>query len=279
MEKSSSTLSPQQIASTQQKGRGKRTCKTKGSVQEAADKIRARARANRKTKADEQAERRLHNALVKQVEKNSKEQVKSLQLSPPKEDHTNQSILSQVGSDIGNLDQVVTNMQDSEMPGCSYWSNPVSMAHPLPRPVQMQHTETGRQLMPLVVQQWFMQLIGQGLMGGLQTNKPLQAESRRMNNYSIEEGEIESLSEEETEPEISDTKGLFKPHLFKALLAKAKSATGLELNKETPCVTHKTGGNEALFMVPKVEGEVIPSYEIFFNMVQRQQMSPVRVLG
>ncbi|KAG8134619.1 hypothetical protein E2320_007719, partial [Naja naja] len=68
---------------------------------------------------------------------------------------------------MDNLGQVATNIQDSEMPGCSYWSNPVPMAHSLPGPVQTQHTKT------------------------------------------------------------------------EGLLAKAKSATGLEFNKETSCATHK----------------------------------------
>ncbi|KAG8127283.1 hypothetical protein E2320_014208 [Naja naja] len=63
------------------------------------------------------------------------------------------------------------------------------------------------------------------MMAELQTNSPNQADSRV------------GPSHRETETEISDTKGLFKPHLFKALLAKAKS--GLDLNKGTPCITHK----------------------------------------
>ncbi|KAG8140364.1 hypothetical protein E2320_003058 [Naja naja] len=162
---------------------------------------------------------------------------------------------------MDNLGQVATKIQDSEMPGCSYWSNPVAMAHSLPGPIQNQHTKTEGQLMPLVVQQWFTQLIGQGMRGGFQMTIPMQADSRVNSNPPgltlrtstcspatsedehsdclVEEGEIDSLSEEETEPEVSDTKGLFKPRLFKALLAKAKSATGLEFNKETSCATHK----------------------------------------
>ncbi|KAG8124863.1 hypothetical protein E2320_022310 [Naja naja] len=266
MEDSANVLSPQQTAATQPKGRGKRSCKTKGSVQEAADKIRAKARVNRKTGADGQAEHRLHSTLAKQIEKTSKDQVNSLRLSPP--NCTSQSLFSQVESDMDNLGQVATNIQDSGMPGCSYWSNPILMAHSLPGPVQTQHTKTEDQLMPLVVQQWFTQLIGQGMMGGFQMTNAMQADSRvdslhcRKHSHPpgltlrtrtcspatsedehsdclVEEGEIDSLSEEEIEPEVSDTKGLFKPHLFKALLAKAKGATGLEFNKETPCATHK----------------------------------------
>ncbi|KAG8131074.1 hypothetical protein E2320_017605, partial [Naja naja] len=258
MEDSDNVLSPQQTTATRLKGRGKRSCKTKGLVQEAAEKIRAKARANRKTRAEGQDEQRLHSTLAKQIEKTSKDQLNSLQLSPPTENCTSQSPSSQVESDMDNLGQVTTNIQDSEMPGCSYWSNPVPMVDSLPGPIQNQHTKTG-QLMPLVAQQWFTQLIGQGMRGGFQMTNPMQAdrvdsiienipilldwplepEHDEHSDCLVEEGEIDSLSEEETEPEVSDIKGLFKPHLFKALLAKAKSATGLEFNKETSCATHK----------------------------------------
>ncbi|KAG8146536.1 hypothetical protein E2320_013682 [Naja naja] len=231
MEDSDNVLSPQQTAATQLKGRGKRSCKTKGSVQEAADKIRAKARANRKARAEGQDEHRLHSTLAKQIEKTSKDQVNSLQLSPPKENRTSQSPFSQVESDMDNLGQVATNIRDSEMPGCSYWSNPIPMAHSLPGPIQNQHTKTEGQLMPLVVQQWFTQLIGQGMIGGFQMTNTMQADSRvdslhrrkhfhppgltlrtrtcspatsedEHSNCLVEEGEIDSLSEEETEPEI-----------------------------------------------------------------------------
>ncbi|KAG8126453.1 hypothetical protein E2320_021522, partial [Naja naja] len=76
------------------KGRGKRACKFKGmssrsgdSVKEAADKIRAKARATRRSKANEKTERRLHKALVRQVENNTKEQEKLLHLNLPMENN------------------------------------------------------------------------------------------------------------------------------------------------------------------------------------------------
>ncbi|ETE64447.1 BTB/POZ domain-containing protein 9, partial [Ophiophagus hannah] len=85
MDDSTATHSPPQTSETQQTGRNKQTCKTRGSIKEAADKIRAKARTTRRSKAEEQAERRRHNALVKQVEKNTREQEKLIQLSPPRE--------------------------------------------------------------------------------------------------------------------------------------------------------------------------------------------------
>ncbi|ETE58400.1 AT-rich interactive domain-containing protein 2, partial [Ophiophagus hannah] len=93
----------------------------------------------------------------------------------------------------------------------------------------MQQAGTGGQLMPLEVQQWFTQLISQGMMGGTQLRQPVQVDSsidfshcckhhhppkqsvllqpyspvsleEEKSDYSVEEGEIETLSEEETEP-------------------------------------------------------------------------------
>uniref|UniRef100_A0A2D4INM1 Uncharacterized protein n=1 Tax=Micrurus lemniscatus lemniscatus TaxID=129467 RepID=A0A2D4INM1_MICLE len=66
-----------------------------------------------------------------------------------------------------------------------------------------------------------------------QEYSPVSSEENQL-DYLIEEGEIEQLSQEEAEPEKSGFKGLFRSHLFKPLLAKAKSATGLELNTKPP---------------------------------------------
>ncbi|KAG8127967.1 hypothetical protein E2320_014848 [Naja naja] len=134
--------------------------------------------------------------------------------------------------------------------------------HTIPDFNQLQNL--GGQLMPIEVQQCFTQLIRQGLTGGTQQDRPpVQVESslgfthrskhhkppkqsavlqpyspvsseEEQSDYSVEEGEIETLSEEETEPEKSGFRGIFRPHLFKPLLAMAKSATGPNGHFEDP---------------------------------------------
>ncbi|KAG8139937.1 hypothetical protein E2320_002663, partial [Naja naja] len=193
-------------------------------------------------------------------------------------------------SGTDNQGQSFRNLQTAEIPGCSHWGlqNPMVLTFPsLPVPIYQQAGAGSL-----------------GWMGGTQavpptltTANPVTTHSSKHGrqplkqsvvsqeyllvsseedqlDYSIEEGEIEELSEEEAEPEKSGFKGLFRPHLFKPLLPKAKSATGLELNTKPPISTRKMGSNEVLFIDPKQEMDVIPSYEVFFNMVQRQLDSP-----
>ncbi|KAG8131864.1 hypothetical protein E2320_009763, partial [Naja naja] len=128
------------------------------------------------------------------------------------------------GSETENQSQPISNIQTADVPGCSHWGAPNPMVpsfpqlsvamyqqiggagsngrntiystHSVTNPVISHHKRTTRQ--PLK-----------------QSVVPLDYSSvsseEHQSDYSIEEGEIEDLSEYNTEPEKAGFKGLFRP--------------------------------------------------------------------
>lgn len=93
---------------------------------------------------------------------------------------------------------------------------------------------------------------------------------------SFKERQMEQeLSEEEgLSPEQLIFRGLFRPHLFKALLFKAKASTKLGTADAKPggSLTEQDPA-DLLFAEPATETDTIPAPPLFLDMIQRQWAS------
>lgn len=162
--------------------------------------------------------------------------------------------------------------------------------------------------MPLMVQKWISEVVQRGFEAGIRHNRhpvsiipevpvhgryqpfqgPRDLESyqdpcssassiRSDDSISMEEGQIDQeLSEEEgLIPDQPVFKGLFRPHLFKALLFKSKSSTSLGTNSTRPDnSTGEQDPTELLFSESMMEAEPIPAPQLFMDMIQHQWASP-----
>lgn len=86
----------------------------------------------------------------------------------------------------------------------------------------------------------------------------------------------QELSEEEgLSLEQPVFRGLFRPHLFQALLFKAKASTKLGTADTEPggSLTEQDPA-DLLFAEPATETDAIPAPPLFLDMIQRQWASP-----
>ncbi|XP_058020135.1 uncharacterized protein LOC131188700 isoform X2 [Ahaetulla prasina] len=103
------------------------------------------------------------------------------------------------------------------------------------------------------------------------TDSPSEAESSP--SMEDEQWDQELSEEEGFLPEQPMFKGLFRPHLFKALLSKAKAVTkqGL-LGEQGACPEQDPA--DMLFSEPTVETETVPAPQLFLDMIKKQWEAP-----
>lgn len=93
----------------------------------------------------------------------------------------------------------------------------------------------------------------------------------------MEEGQIDQeLSDEEgLTPDQPVFRGLFRPHLFKALPFKAKSSTHLGVNiSGNDNVSGEQDTTNLLFSEPMMEAEAVPAPPLFNGSGHCQELTP-----
>ncbi|XP_026573034.1 uncharacterized protein LOC113447208, partial [Pseudonaja textilis] len=89
----------------------------------------------------------------------------------------------------------------------------------------------------------------------------------------IDPMEGEMSEDEGLTPDQSTFVGLFKPHMFKSILLKAKNTSGLSVQSPSALPSPAEGPEDAIFRQPMVEEEVIPAPPIFHVLVSNQLVS------
>ncbi|XP_058049789.1 uncharacterized protein LOC131203498 [Ahaetulla prasina] len=103
------------------------------------------------------------------------------------------------------------------------------------------------------------------------SDSPSEAESSP--SMEDEQWDQELSEEEGFLPEQPMFKGLFRPHLFKALLSKAKAVTKQGLIGEQGACPEQDPA-DMLFSEPTVETETVPAPKLFLDMIKKQWEAP-----
>ncbi|XP_058017916.1 lamina-associated polypeptide 2-like [Ahaetulla prasina] len=112
-----------------------------------------------------------------------------------------------------------------------------------------------------------------GHMGSRSDSSDSPSEAESSPSMEDEQWDQELSEEEGFLPEQPMFKGLFRPHLFKALLSKAKAVTkqGL-LGEQSACPEQDPA--DMLFSEPTVETETVPAPKLFLDMIKKQWEAP-----
>lgn len=126
------------------------------------------------------------------------------------------------------------------------------------------------------VQGTFQHILSQRELLSQQSDSSSASPSETDDSESLDEGQLDQeLSDEEglflDQPVF---KGLFRPHLFKALLFKAKASMKLGTATSRPERSMaERDPADLFFSEPATEMEAIPAPPLFFDMIQRQWAS------
>ncbi|XP_058025844.1 uncharacterized protein LOC131191579 [Ahaetulla prasina] len=117
-----------------------------------------------------------------------------------------------------------------------------------------------------------------GHMGSRSDSSDSPSEAESSPSMEDEQWDQELSEEEGFLPEQPMFKGLFRPHLFKALLSKAKAVTkqGL-LGEQSACPEQDPA--DMLFSEPTVETETVPAPKLFLDMIKKQWEAPAALLN